>query len=280
MIDSAQPQAKEKKENGVEPTIGANNLKRLKVDELFQRGKSKAGDIKSHEKGEPTQKLAMDCEMVGVGSDGTRSMLARCSVVNYEGKVVYDKFVKPMEKVTDYRTEVSGVRREDVFGPNAVDFRTCQKEIGVLFKNRTIIGHSLTNDFDALLLSHPKNLIRDTAKCKILCPKRPRALKKLCEERLGMKIQDGSHDSVEDARSVLALYKSVRVEWENSISDSKKKNKYKSATSLSSEKKDSHIKALGEAIASDAGTEDGEKKKKWKPARGSISKRRKQKKKF
>ena len=51
--------------------------------------------------------------MVGVG-DGNENMLARVSVVNQHGEMVYDKFVKPMETVVDYRTHVSGVRREDM----------------------------------------------------------------------------------------------------------------------------------------------------------------------
>ena len=52
--------------------------------------------------------------MVGVGADGSDSILARVSIVNLYGKCVYDKYVKPTEKVTDYRTEVSGIRRADV----------------------------------------------------------------------------------------------------------------------------------------------------------------------
>ena len=47
--------------------------------------------------------LGMDCEMVGVGRDGTDSVLARVSIVNHFGHAVYDKFVSPREKVTDYR---------------------------------------------------------------------------------------------------------------------------------------------------------------------------------
>lgn len=44
--------------------------------------------------------LAMDCEMVGVGLSGKTSVLARCSIVDYDGNVVYDKHVRPVEKVT------------------------------------------------------------------------------------------------------------------------------------------------------------------------------------
>ena len=56
----------------------------------------------------------MDCEMVGVGEDGEDSILARVSIVNQFGQCVYDKFVKPTDTVTDYRTHVSGVRKQDM----------------------------------------------------------------------------------------------------------------------------------------------------------------------
>ena len=54
----------------------------------------------------------MDCEMVGVGPSGEDSIVARVSIVNLFGKCIYDKYVKPTEEVTDYRTAVSGIRPE------------------------------------------------------------------------------------------------------------------------------------------------------------------------
>lgn len=50
--------------------------------------------------------------MVGVGPKGEESIVARVSLVNQYGKCVYDKYVKPTEPVTDYRTAVSGIRPE------------------------------------------------------------------------------------------------------------------------------------------------------------------------
>ena len=61
-----------------------------------------------------TKAVAMDCEMVGVGSGGEDSVLARVSLVNQFGKCIYDKYVKPREHVTDYRTEFSGIRPADL----------------------------------------------------------------------------------------------------------------------------------------------------------------------
>ena len=58
--------------------------------------------------------MAIDCEMVGVGPFGTESSLARVSIVNFYGAILQDDFVKQRERVTDYRTSVSGVRESDM----------------------------------------------------------------------------------------------------------------------------------------------------------------------
>ena len=52
--------------------------------------------------------------MVGTGYEGADSMLARCSLVNRFGHVLYDKYVAPREWVTDFRTKYSGIRVQDV----------------------------------------------------------------------------------------------------------------------------------------------------------------------
>lgn len=60
--------------------------------------------------------------MVGVGFDGKQHMLARVSIVNSHGHVVYDSFVAPQEKVMDYRTPISGVKRSDLKNGKLPDF--------------------------------------------------------------------------------------------------------------------------------------------------------------
>ena len=57
-----------------------------------------------------TAVLALDCEMVGVGASGTRSALAQVVICNAHEQIVYSTFVKPVDRVTDFRTHVSGVR--------------------------------------------------------------------------------------------------------------------------------------------------------------------------
>ena len=58
--------------------------------------------------------MALDCEMIGVGPMGEESMLARVSVVNYFGAVLLDEFVQQKERVTDWRTQWSGIRAKDL----------------------------------------------------------------------------------------------------------------------------------------------------------------------
>jgi len=183
----------------------------------------RATEVKTPANAVVTKFLAMDCEMVGVGPEGTESSLARCSIVNFDGHVVYDKFIRQTQKVTDYRTHVSGIESHHLTCKHAIAYKQCQKEVADMIKDRILIGHSLQHDLKCLMLSHPMTHIRDTAYHKPLCPHRPRALKKLCEEHLEVKIQDGQHDSVQDARSVLALYKKFRNDWEKRILASRKK---------------------------------------------------------
>jgi Exonuclease len=65
--------------------------------------------------------IAMDCEMVGVGPRKV-SVLARVSIVNFNGDCIFDVFVKVEEKVTDYRTAVSGIRPEDLESSSAMSY--------------------------------------------------------------------------------------------------------------------------------------------------------------
>lgn len=77
-----------------------------------------------------TKALAMDCEMVGVGPKGEESVAARVSIVNQYGKCVYDKFVKPSQPVTDYRTAVSGVRPELLKKGGSLTASGCEGQAG------------------------------------------------------------------------------------------------------------------------------------------------------
>lgn len=77
--------------------------------------------------------------------------------------VLYDKYVIPKGKIKDYRTQWSGITRDTLFGDDSnrdipiVSFGECQKEVSQIFsstfhggKTVIVVGHALSNDFDAL----------------------------------------------------------------------------------------------------------------------------------
>lgn len=183
-----------------------------------------------------TKVVAMDCEMVGVGMNGKDSILARVSIVNQHGKVLYDKFVKPTEEVVDYRTAVSGIRPRDLV--NAYDFSVVQKEVADLIEGHILVGHALQNDLRTLYLSHPHSHIRDTSKYrgfKSLFGGRTPSLKKLVDKLLGIQIQQGEHNSIQDAQAAMRIYIMHRREWEN-VRPNKYKKRYLMKKNMASPK--------------------------------------------
>ncbi|KAM3614959.1 uncharacterized protein V6R79_021372 [Siganus canaliculatus] len=171
----------------------------------------------------PSKFLAIDCEMVGTGPQGRISQLARCSIVSYDGDVVYDKFIRPSVPVTDYRTRWSGIRPRDL--ANATPHVEARKEILRLLMGKVVIGHAIHNDFKALGYSHPTALTRDTSRIPLLNVKAGfgehecASLKRLTKAIFNRDIQVGrkGHSSVEDAKATMELYKVVEVEWEREL---------------------------------------------------------------
>ncbi|XP_015500336.2 RNA exonuclease 4 [Parus major] len=165
-----------------------------------------------------TRAVAMDCEMVGVGPKGEDSILARVSIVNQFGKCVYDKYVKPTEKVTDYRTAVSGIRPQNL--NTGEDFKVVQKEVAEILKGRILVGHALQNDLKVLLLDHPQKKIRDTQRYKPFKQRvkssRP-SLKLLCERLLNVQVQTAEHCSIQDAQAAMRLYTLEKKKWEAAV---------------------------------------------------------------
>ncbi|KAF5460946.1 hypothetical protein F2P56_020777 [Juglans regia] len=164
-----------------------------------------------------TDVVAMDCEMVGV-SQGNKSALGRVTLVNTWGNVVYDEFVRPVDRVVDFRTEISGIRPRDL--RKAKDFWVVQKRVADIIKGRILVGHALHNDLKVLLLSHPKKDLRDTSEYQpFLREGGRRALRHLAAQFLGVQIQNGEHCSIQDARAAMLLYQKNKKKWEKSVKD-------------------------------------------------------------
>ncbi|KAI1205827.1 ribonuclease H-like domain-containing protein [Annulohypoxylon truncatum] len=159
--------------------------------------------------------IAVDCEMVGVGPEGRESVLARVSIVDFHGRQVYDSFVAPRERVTDYRTRITGLTPRVL--ASARSFDEVQAAVAELLKGRIVVGHDIKHDLAALQLAHPSSQVRDTAKFagyrKYGHGPKP-ALRVLAREVLGVEIQTGHHSSIEDARVAMLLFRKKKSDFD------------------------------------------------------------------
>jgi len=173
--------------------------------------------------------IALDCEMVGIGTNGKKSALARVSIVDWNLEILLDTFVQVPMRVTDFRTHVSGVEPKHIKSKNnAMPLNECRDKVVKILKDKILVGHALTNDFKALMTSHPKEMIRDTAKYRPFQRYgngkwRARKLRDLVKENLKGKegFQEGEHDSVQDAVASMELFQLVFSEWEKELENKK-----------------------------------------------------------
>jgi DNA polymerase III epsilon subunit-like protein len=214
------------------------SVPRMTINEALQLQKAKSGEkadsttsvgssstvayTNEVPKSEQCNYVGLDCEMVGVGANGKASVLARACIVDYEGQIIYDAFVKVDEHVTDFRTKFSGVRPKNLKSKEAVSFEKCAEDVAKILKGKVLVGHALHNDLKVLMLSHPRHSIRDTAKYRpfmryVAGKFKPRKLRDLAKEHLNLIIQTGEHTPDEDAKAAMMLYRAKRAEWENSV---------------------------------------------------------------
>lgn len=155
--------------------------------------------------------------MVGVGKE-RKSALARCSIVDYDGHIQFDCYVKPCSPITDYRTRYSGIMPYHM--KNASPYEKVRKRVKRFLKGKRLVGHAIGSDLKILQLQHDATKIRDTS---TFIPLRVMAglshgktpsLKNLSKALFNKEIQERVHCSVEDSRMAMKLYKLVEDEWE------------------------------------------------------------------
>ncbi|VAI76113.1 unnamed protein product [Triticum turgidum subsp. durum] len=167
------------------------------------------------------------CRVPVVCAGGGGQSRCRVQCVNSFGNVVYDEYVRPMERIVDYRTHISGIRPKHM--NKAKDFSIVQKDIAELITGRVLVGHALHHDLKVLLLGHPKKDIRDTSEYEVFRREgKRRSLKDLAAQELSVKIQQQEHCPIEDARAAMFIYKKHKKSWEkNKKEQFRFKNKQK-----------------------------------------------------
>lgn len=183
------------------------------------------------EKPGPDTIIALDTEFVSVkqseiemNADGERETirpivyaLARVSVVRgngeHEGMPFIDDYIAIREPIVDYLTSYSGIRHGDLDPRtsryNLASLRIAYKRLWVLLNlGCKFLGHGLKQDFRVINIKIPKAQIIDTINLFFLKNRlRKLSLAFLAWYLLKEDIQMETHDSIEDARTALKLYK-------------------------------------------------------------------------
>jgi len=178
----------------------------------------------------PGMLVAIDTEFVQMAPaqcvyrDGTqivlrppRLSLARISVLRgdpgeREGLCCIDDHVKRTEPVWDYLTRFSGVQAGDLDAGTSRHHLTTLKKAYLKLRylvdtGCVFVGHGLRKDFKMINIVVPPAQIVDTVELFHFKHQRKLSLKFLASYLLEMAIQLEVHDSIEDARVALLLYK-------------------------------------------------------------------------
>lgn len=130
-----------------------------------------------------------------------------------EGECFIDDYIVTTEKIHDYKTVFSGIEVGDLNPATStkslVSLQTAYRRIWLLLNlGCVMVGHSLIGDFRMINIQVSPMQVRDTAICYYSkSEKRKLGLKFLVYHVLNDEVQKGNHDSIEDARSALRLYK-------------------------------------------------------------------------
>ncbi|KAM0603282.1 hypothetical protein ACHAP1_006801 [Verticillium nonalfalfae] len=179
----------------------------------------------------PGSIIALDTEFVAVrqpeiemNSEGERETirpkvyaLARTSVIRGEGEAEGEPFVDDYilirEPIVDYLTAFSGITEVDL-NPrlskhNLVPLKVAYKKLWMLVNlGCKFLGHGLKQDFRVINIHIPKAQVIDTIELYYLHTRlRKLSLAFLAWIVLRENIQNETHDSIEDSRTALRLYR-------------------------------------------------------------------------
>ncbi|GFE53119.1 exonuclease family member protein [Babesia ovis] len=152
------------------------------------------------------------------------STLARVSAVRGTGEAFgipfLDHYIHRREPPKDYLTRFSGIHQGDLDLKSSVHWLTTRKAIYMKIRylidaGCVILGHGLEQDFKMLNIVVPQGQIIDTVELFRLPGRRYISLQFLAAHILNIRIQNGEHDSIEDAKAALYLYRKYLEYKEN-----------------------------------------------------------------
>lgn len=161
---------------------------------------------------------------IEMNSDGERETirpivyaLARASVVRgqgeNEGSPFIDDYIAIREPIVDYLTSYSGIRQDDldprISKHSLLPLKMAYKKLWILLNlGCKFLGHGLKQDFRVINIHVPKTQVIDTIDLFFLKSRlRKLSLAFLAWYLLKEDIQMETHDSIEDSRTALKLYR-------------------------------------------------------------------------
>ena len=213
-----------RQEESLKPQDPSAHRKSAKADKKAKSGVVSQFSVDENASGGLTATVAVDCEMVQC--EENQSRLARVSIVNQHGHVLLDQFVRPTQRITNYLTWVSGITFTKI--KDAPVFALVKDKVHDILRGRTIVGHSVASDLQQLQYTPPEGqTVVDIAKYKVLKNEigKTQSLKNMALKFLNVDFQNGEHDSVEDARAALFLYKKFQQQIQQEAKQQAKKRK-------------------------------------------------------
>jgi PAB-dependent poly(A)-specific ribonuclease subunit 2 len=131
----------------------------------------------------------------------------------HEGDAFIDDYVVIHDPIVDYLTSYSGITQADLDPKqtkhNLVTFKVAYKKLWVLLNlGCRFLGHGLKSDFRVINIHIPKSQVIDTQELFYFSARlRKLSLSFLAHVLLNENIQQETHDSIEDARTALKLYR-------------------------------------------------------------------------
>ena len=135
-------------------------------------------------------------------------------------RTIMDDYVSTPEPVLDYVTQYSGIHEGDldpaVSEKNLTTLKTTYMKLRALAdRGVRFVGHGLSQDFRVCNVAIPNIQVIDTLEIFHRPGLRKLSLRFLAYHVLGERVQEDEHDSIEDARTSLRLYRRYEEETRN-----------------------------------------------------------------
>ncbi|KAL5495586.1 hypothetical protein ACEPAI_1049 [Sanghuangporus weigelae] len=196
----------------------------LRFSGMSQDGKARIMPQPSHSQARPphnpSKYVSVSTQYV-LATPQRVPILARVSVVDYRGNILYDSFVRPTHQIEDLRSSITGLLAEHLLSNEAMHPSAVKEQVSALFQGKIIIGHSLWMHFSLLGLTHPALDTRDVALYlpfhRSVSSSTVTPLKSLVSHLMRRKIGRSYEHPLEEARAALDLFRSYEDPWENEI---------------------------------------------------------------